>query len=276
MRSASRQPALTRVPSSPLVTSREAGGFVLEEALYRPGFRGEKHRHAKSYLAYIVAGDFTESCGSGRSRYGRGSLHFHPSDDPHEGVVGESGARCFTIKPSAAISARLDTDLGALRHQEWPGHVASLAARCHRAFLARDSAWDLDCEGSALELLAALLRRGAPGESRAPRWLFVARDHLHAHAPESVTLSQLAAISGVDPVHLTRTFRRCFGVTPADYVRRLRLEIACRALAETDQSIAEVALEAGYSSQAHLTRAFRARLGSTPARYRRARRSKPV
>lgn len=259
-------------PSVPVVSKREVHGFVLEEAIYQPGYRGGQHRHANSYLAYIVAGDFTESCGSGRSRYGSGSLHFHPSDDPHAGVVGESGARCFSIKPSAPISDRLDSGLGAMRHQEWPEHVASLAGRCHRAFLTRDHAWDLECEGAALELLAALLRWRSPKESGAPKWLFVVRDHLHAHAVEPVTLSELSAVAGVHPVRLARVFQRCLGVTPAEYVRRLRLEIACRALAETERPIAEVALEAGYSSQAHLTRAFRAHLGATPASYRRSRR----
>lgn len=259
--------------SSPLVAKREVHGFVLEEALYEPGYRGAKHRHAASYLAYIVSGDFTETCGSGSARYGRGSLHFHPSDDPHAGVVGEEGARCFSIKPATTISERLDSGLGSLRHQEWPERVASLAARCHRAFHARDTAWDLECEGAALELLAALLRSGSPHESGAPQWLFVVRDYLHAHATAPVTLSELAAVSGVHRVHLTRVFRRCLGVTPAEYLRRLRLEIACRALVETAQPIAEVALEAGYSSQAHLTRAFREHLGATPASYRRARRS---
>jgi len=260
-------------PPAPVVFTREVQGFVLQEARYEPGYRGAEHRHPRAYLGYVVAGDFMETCRGGRARYGHGSLHLHPSDDPHTGVVGAGGARCFSIMPGDPLARRLDSGAGDLRHQEWPRHVASLAGQCHRGFLARDGAWDLECEGAALELLAAVLRHQTPRESGAPRWLFIARDYLHAHAGGHVTLSELAALCRVHPVHLVRIFRSRLGVTPAEYVRHVRLEIACRALAESDLPIADVALEAGYSSQAHLTRAFRAHYGSTPARYRRARRS---
>lgn len=259
-------------PRLPVVSSREVGGFTLQEARYAPGFGGGIHRHPTAFLGYVVGGDFTETSPRGRALYGRGSLHFHPSDDPHAGVVGSHGARCFNILPAEGLSRRLDAAGDALHGDPWPRHLASLAGRCHRGFLARDAAWDLDCEGLALELLAAVLRVRAAGESGVPGWLFVARDYLHAHAREPVTLAGLAAVCGVHRVHLMRVFRHRLGVTPGGYLRQLRLEIACRALAETRQPIAEIALDAGYSSQAHLTRAFREHLGTTPAAYRRGRR----
>ena len=260
-------------PPPPLVSTREVPGFVFQESRYRPGYAGGVHRHATAYMGYVVSGDFTEMRPGGRFRYGRGSLHFHPSDDPHAGTVGEQGSICFSIMPSEPLAGRLDSGVGGLRHEDCPRHIASLAGRCHRGFLARDAASDLECEGAALELLAAVLRLHTARESGAPKWLFVARDYLHAHAGEPVTLSDLSAVSGVHAVHLVRVFRRRLGVTPAEYARQLRLEIACRALADTDRPIVDVALEAGSSSQAHLTRAFREHLGATPASYRRARRS---
>jgi AraC family transcriptional regulator len=220
-----------------------------------------------------VTGDFTEARPGGRVRYGRGSLHFHPSDDPHAGTVGGDGSICFSIMPPDALAGRLDSSVGGLRHEECPRHVASLAGRCHRGFLAQDVVSDLECEGVALELMAAVLRLKASRESGTPKWLLAARDYLHAHAGEPVTLSDLSAVAGVHAVHLVRVFRRRLGVTPAEYARHLRLEIACRALADTDRPIVDVALESGYSSQAHLTRAFREHLGATPASYRRARRT---
>jgi AraC family transcriptional regulator len=255
-----------------VVTTREAHGFVLQEARYQPGYRGGVHRHATAYLGYVVAGDFIETCPRGSSRYGRGSLHFHPAGDPHSGVVGGHGALSFSILPVGPLARRLDDAAGALGEAQAPRHVASLAGRCHRGFLARDTAADLECEAAALELLAAVLRMGTPRETGTPRWLLAARDFLHAHPGRPIALSDLSKASGVHPVHLVRVFRRRFGMTPAEYARQLRLEIACRALAETDRPLVDVALEAGYSSQAHMTSAFRARLGLTPGAYRRERR----
>jgi len=255
-------------------STRAVGSVVLSAARYEPGFRGDVNRHPVPYFVYVVEGGFTESCSNGCVPYGQGSLHFHPSDDPHAGSVGDHGAHCFNITPSWRLASRLESGLGKRRHEQWPSLIAALAGRCHRGFLASDSASDLDCEGTALQLIAAALRLQTPHEATAPRWVFVARDYLHAHVAEPITLSRLSQVSGVDRFHLARTFRRVLGMTPAEYVRHLRLESGCRALVETDQPIVEIALDCGYSSQAHFTHAFRAHVGATPAAYRRARRSR--
>jgi AraC-like DNA-binding protein len=266
----------SRTCPEPVFSTREVGGFVLSEGRYEPGYRGDVHRHPAAYFVYVANGGFVESCSSGCVPYSRGTLHFHTSDDPHAGAVGELGAHCFNITPNEPLGNQLESDIGNRRNEEWPKLIASLAARCHHGFMARDPASDLECEGAALELMAAALRLASPRESAAPRWLFVARDYLHAHATEQVTLTQLSEVSGVHRIHFARTFRRVWGVTPAEYVRRLRLESACGALVETDQPIADIALDCGYSSQAHFTRAFGAHIGETPGAYRRARRNRLV
>jgi AraC family transcriptional regulator len=69
-----------------------------------------------------------------------------------------------------------------------------------------------------------------------------------------------------------RAFRAFHGVPVGTYARRLRLDWVARRLAETDEPIASLAIEAGFADQPHLTRAFRAFSGLTPARYRRLRR----
>jgi AraC-like DNA-binding protein len=188
--------------------------------------------------------------------------------------MGDRGLRCFRIVLGEPWRNRLESAIGHSRHKEWPQAVATLAGRCHRGFLARDLASDLECEGTALELMAEVLRLQTPRESATPRWLFVARDYLHAHLAEPVTLTKLSQISGVHRVHFARTFRRVLGMTAAEYMRQLRLECGCRGLVETDQAIAEIALDCGYSSQAHFTRAFSSHFGATPAAYRRARRGR--
>src|SRR5262245_11865987 len=195
-------------PAAPMVTAREVHGFLLQEARYAPGYGGGAHRHPTAYLGYVVAGDFTETSTRGRERYARGSLHFHPAGDSHSGVVGGDGARCFNILPTRPLIGRLDDAASTWGYGEWPRHLALLARRCHRGFLARDTASDLECEAAALELLAALIRMGTPRETSTPRWLFTARDYLHAHSGRPVTLSELSRVSGVHPVHLVRVFRR--------------------------------------------------------------------
>ena len=82
-------------------------------------------------------------------------------------------------------------------------------------------------------------------------------------------MTELAAHAGVHPSHLARSFRRHLGCSPGAYLRRLRLERACEALAETRASILAIALEAGFSGQAHFTRAFHRTMGLPPGAYRK-------
>lgn len=57
-------------------------------------------------------------------------------------------------------------------------------------------------------------------------------------------------------------------VSYRDLLRHVRIERAAQLLGKTDQSLAEIALRAGYSDQANFHRAFVTIMGTTPARYR--------
>jgi AraC family transcriptional regulator len=79
----------------------------------------------------------------------------------------------------------------------------------------------------------------------------------------------------VHPAHLARAFRQHFRVPLGSYVRRLRLDWAASRLADSAESLANVAVAAGFADQSHLTRAFKRHTGHTPGAYRQAR-SRPA
>ena len=49
------------------------------------------------------------------------------------------------------------------------------------------------------------------------------QDYIETHLETEITLSDLARVSLFSPWHSYRLFRACLGMTPAEYVRRLRL-----------------------------------------------------
>ena len=251
-----------------VVRTRRAGSFLLRESRYVGGLRMPEHYHPRPYLSYVVRGGLRERSGHGEHSYDTGSLHFHPAGDPHAGCMSPNGVTCLSIIAIDEMAIRL----GSASVTPGPASpwLSMLARRCHREAAVTDSASDLALEGLALELIAGLLGTPALHERRVPRWLSDVRDYLHVHFAERIRLADLSALSGVHEVHLVRAFRRGFGATPGAYVRRLRIEDASRALVESRAPIAELALAAGFSSQAHLTRVFHAQVGTTPAAYRRA------
>jgi len=84
------------------------------------------------------------------------------------------------------------------------------------------------------------------------------------------SLSDIANALGLEAYRFTRRFRASFGETPRRFLMRKRLERACRLLQNSDDSLADIALSCGFSSQAHMTSAFSKQLNTTPARYRAA------
>jgi len=249
--------------------TRSAGDFVLRLSRYPAGLKAPLHHHAHAYFSFIVAGRLRERCLSRERGFEAGSIHFHRANEPHSAHMGPTGLACMSIVPQGPLAQRLralpERDLSPAEEHRLrvPG------ARCHAAFHETDAASDLMVEASALELVATLLREIEPADRQQPRWLGAVRDRLHDHDHEPIALKDLAAIAGVHPVHLVRSFRRHVGMTPGAYLRRLRLRAAEATLAGSELSIVEVALAAGYSSQAHFTRAFRREFGRTPGEARR-------
>ncbi len=125
------------------------------------------------------------------------------------------------------------------------------------------------------ERLVGVLRRLLAGHTAdralvaAPLAARRARDFLHAHATEAISLISLATLVDLSPSQLIRVFRRCFGFTPHAYQTQRRIEIAKHLLAQGAPP-ATVAADTGFADQSHLNLHFKRRVGVTPAAYRRA------
>ncbi len=86
---------------------------------------------------------------------------------------------------------------------------------------------------------------------------------------EPLEMKDLAAVSGFSHSQFNRRFRAIYRMTPTAYLQRVRVHEASRRLAESEQSIGDIALATGFYDQAHLTRTFRSLLNITPREFRR-------
>jgi len=73
----------------------------------------------------------------------------------------------------------------------------------------------------------------------------------------------------MQPPSLARAFRRRYGCTVGEYVRRLRIEFACRELAGSEKPLASIAQNAGFFDQSHFSKTFKLLTGQSPAAYRK-------
>lgn len=93
---------------------------------------------------------------------------------------------------------------------------------------------------------------------------------MHERPGHNWTVDELAEKAGLSRSALAQRFTDLLGQPPMQYLTRWRLTIAAQRLREEKTSIARVAAEIGYDSEAAFNRAFKRELGETPAAWRRS------
>ena len=243
--------------------------LALHETSYAPNERLTRHRHERAYYCLVVAGEFSESC-DGYDHEGKAwTLIFRPAGEEHTQEFGTRGARCLNVEVSPAWLERhrIPVSIPSNRMELHAGRPG-LAARLYREFQVDDAVRHLALEGLVAELVVASVRASRDSDRAVPTWFRASRELLEARLLSPPTLEQFAQAVGVHPARLARAFRRHLRCSPAEYVRRRRLQRASQALRETDLPLSQIALDTGFCDQSHLTRAFRRELNTTPAAFR--------
>lgn len=98
-------------------------------------------------------------------------------------------------------------------------------------------------------------------------------DVISARFAEGLTLASLAKLAHIHPTTVNRAFREVLGISVMEYLTRYRLARAMQRLAETDDSIVEIAHDCGFGSTTRFYDIFKQRADTTPRQFRLAARS---
>jgi AraC-like DNA-binding protein len=217
----------------------------------------------------------------------KGKKHLTPPGgvifiNPGEVHTGESadeqGFELRSLYPTTALMEAAMFELTG-RHQALPffkevriDHrwAAQRVLSLHKALSQR--AGMLESESRILWTLAQLIKHYADISSterslgKEKKAVQKTRRYIEERFAGRVTLSDLAQHAALSPYHLLRVFRTEVGMPPYAYLESIRIRHAQR-LIETGKPLADVAAEAGFSSQSHLTRHFKKIIGTTPGQY---------
>ncbi len=125
---------------------------------------------------------------------------------------------------------------------------------------------------SLLDILLAFseeINRPERADSRAAELVARSTTYIHEHIAENLTVSDLAAREYLSIGRYRDLFRRVSGMSPQEYILRLRIHTACDLLKNTTLPIAEIALAVGYPDAHYFSRLFEKRLNITPTAYRK-------
>jgi len=127
-----------------------------------------------------------------------------------------------------------------------------------------------------LSVMTHVLDASDAVDDRAPPWLLAA-----CHATREPRVFRqgaegFLAAAGRSHEHVCRQARRYLGLSPTQYVNRIRIQHAAMLLAGTDRALTDIALDCGFENLSYFHRLFRDQYGTTPRGYRLRHRRNPA
>lgn len=244
----------------------ESTCFKLNITRYDPFTDIDRHYHENAYLSLLINGKYREINSKAEQDLLPGELIFRPSGYDHANHFPASGGSCLNIefKPEA-IYGLIGKAVVPRTTVIYPAGAFEYLYKLLYCFV-NDLGDDLR-EDYILNWLA-----GQTEQRIATRllWLPRVKEILEHELEERHSIADLAARVHVHPVYLARAFKEREGLTPGEYLLKMRLKKAVELLFRTSQSVSAVAYATGFSDAAHFIRSFRLCYPSSPHKFRAA------
>lgn len=248
---------------------RQIGDLALAEMRPTiPEHEIQTHTHDDAHFLLLLNGAYLSTARGMPEVCTTRALVVNPPGTTHRDCFRGLDGRFFTLSIPA------DVWRNATDHRNLPDHAIQLpasalvqATRLWHELRHWDGASPLAIE-AGMQLLLDAAAEQRPLDRFGPPWLERAREQLHDEWRRTPGLSELADAAGVHPVYLARAFRRRYGCSPGEYLRRCRMERAIALLHTPRIALADIAAACGFVDQSHFTHAFRRQHRCTPAQYR--------
>ncbi len=175
----------------------------------------------------------------------------------------------FTLEPAwrkrHRFKSRLHLNLAEL------GHVLGLVDQLDGELHGREAGFGFMATAHFMQILGFLSRcydRSRNPDSKALLRIAQAITHLETHLETDTKLDDLARIAGMSKRSFLRAFQAATGKSPIAYLIHLRANRAASMLRRGDESITNIAFQAGFSDSNYFTRQFRKIFGISPKAYR--------
>jgi AraC-like DNA-binding protein len=276
---------------SPLTTTE----LVACEVVRGADFGCVWHRHPELEITLVTRGGTERWVGDKLSPLTSGDLVLLGSDLPHDyrntpgtgrrakkveaivvqfmpHLLGADWLRHASMKPVQQLfqRARLGLEVRGATRQRAAEHVVQIAkAKGLRRMVLLLELLDAMARSKELREIASPGFHAAIGSASSDRMGAVVA-HIGAHLTGPIYVPELAGMTGLSESAFSRLFKKATGRTVPQYVNEARIARACRLLAETDQTVGQIADVCGYPTPAHFQRQFQKLQQRSPLAYRTA------
>ncbi|MFT8322579.1 MAG: AraC family transcriptional regulator [Bacillus sp. (in: firmicutes)] len=235
------------------------------------------HFHEYYVIGFIEEGQRYLVCKGEEYIINPGDLVLFNPYDTHscEQIDGKTlDYRCINVKPEVMKKMLLEIkgeeqlpcfNKSVLFHSELVSNLKEL----HLNIFQEES--EFKKEELFLSLLEVLVRKYSdlthfPQVSETAREIQIVCNYLETNYRKTITLNELANLTGWSKYHLVRSFTRQKGITPYNYLETIRVNHAKNFLEQGVKPV-EVTFLTGFSDQSHLTKFFKRQVGLTPKQY---------
>lgn len=259
-------------------------GWTVEDVICTSGpeDRPFEEQHSQFSIAIVAAGTFQYRSTTGHALMTPGSMLLGNDGQCFEcGHEHGSGDRCIAFRFAPEYFEQISVDSGIAGKTLRFRSPRLPAVRESAAIVAQTCAALRGSTGVSWEELGVKLAAGVtrllggglelPHDMRASTIARVTRSvrAIERDPSAELTLRELAAQAELSAYHFLRSFERLTGVTPHQYVRRMRLRDAAIRLTLERARVIEIAYDSGFNDVSAFNRAFRVEFGVSPQAYRR-------
>ncbi|WP_336881423.1 AraC family transcriptional regulator [Priestia koreensis] len=94
-------------------------------------------------------------------------------------------------------------------------------------------------------------------------------EYMHAHYDQDISLEKLHQLSHLSSSHFITSFKKEMGITPHQYLLKIRIDRAKELLIDPVLTIGNISLRLGFSDQSHFHRHFKKWTGVTPLQWKK-------
>lgn len=150
----------------------------------------------------------------------------------------------------------------------------SLFRQILRTHLVKSDNYILEENALLMQIISILAQSSNPSKPAIRKDILHAMEHMKAHLAEDFSVEQYAASVNLSSSRFSHLFTKTVGISPHQYLTRLRLEWAQTYLRDSTMSIAEISDTIGFSDPLYFSRLFSKTYGLSPKAYRDSNRRK--
>lgn len=245
---------------------KQHAGFITNLTTYNENYKTDFHYHENPHLSLIVEGGNFEHKKNQSSVKIFGNVSFYHSGEIHKTIPTVEMTKNLNLEiESVFIKENFLSENTFKNAVEKNSDSRLLMLKIYSELQLNDNLTETSIQVLLLNFNEDLNIL----KYKSNKWCIDLKDILNDEWDEKHNLSDLSQRLGVHPVTISKYFRKYFGCTYGDYVRKIKIDKSLNLIKHSNQSLTEIAFLCGFADQSHFIRVFKLYTGINPKAFQK-------